>query len=61
MMEIRLTECRCLRIEELQQYVLKDRQRGSREGAGRHRAFLVHHLRLTAPLQSNRRQADNMK
>lgn len=51
-----LTQSRGLSVEELQQHILKDRQRGSWEGAWRYRALLIHHLRLAAPLQTNTQQ-----
>lgn len=47
-----LTQCGRLGVEELQQHVLEDGQSGGGEGAGRHGALLVHHLRVAAPLRS---------
>lgn len=52
----RLTQGGGLSIEELQQHILKDWQCGSWEGTGWHRALLIHHLRLAAPLQTNVQQ-----
>lgn len=48
---VRLTKDGGLSVQELQQNVLEDGQSGGGERAGRHRALLVHHLRLPAPLR----------